>query len=110
MCRRNAFDIDIAFRDSGGRHESASFNVVADDGVFGAAEMFHAVNGEHGRADALNVRAHCIEEPRQIADVRFARCAADNGCPLCQRRRHHHVRCRADARAVLPGEIHLCAD
>ena len=110
MCLRNPLDIDIAFRDSGGCHESAGFNVIADDGVFCAAEMFHAVNCQRGGADALNVRAHRIEKPRQIADVRFARRAADNGCPLRQRCRHHHVRCRADARAVLPGEIHLRAD
>ena len=107
---RNPLDIDIAFRDSRCCHEGASRNIVGDDGVFGAAEMFHAVNCQHCRSDAFNIRAHSVEESGQIADMRFAGGTPYDGCPLCQRGSHHHVRRCADARAVLSCQIHFRAD
>ena len=93
-------DDQLAAGDTGERHERADLDVIGRDRVRAAVQPVLAVNGHHVRADAVDLRAHRDEHPRQVLNVRLRRSVADHGRARRQRGRHQRVLGRHHRRLV----------
>ena len=82
--------------------------------MLAAAEPVDALDVEHVRADALDLRSERDEKAAEILDVRLARGVADHGLALGERCRHDRVLgshdrglVQVDALAAKTGRLHL---
>ena len=68
--------------------------------VLAAMEARGAVDGDHVRADALDVGAHLQKHAREVLHVWLASRVADHGGPRGQRSRHERVLGRHHGRLI----------
>ena len=78
------------------RHERAGFDLVRDDGIAAAVQALDAADLDDIRARALDVRAHGVQEVRQVDDMRLLGAVFHDGLALGEHRGEHDVHGRAD--------------
>ena len=71
MRRLDALERDPLAGDRAGDEERAGLDAVRDDVVLGAVQFLHAFDDDAARAGAFDLRAHLVEEIREIDDLRF---------------------------------------
>ncbi len=71
-----------------------------------AVQRFHAVYGQVGRADTLDLRAHRGQQAAQVHDLRLARGVEQAAGAISQHRRHQRILGRAHADH---GEVEFAA-
>src|SRR5947208_13439760 len=96
----DSVDRDVAPGDRGQADEAADLDVIGPDLPLAASQPLDALDAEDVRLDAFDLRAERDEEPAEILDMRFAGRVADDGLSGRERRRHHGVLRRHDARLV----------
>ena len=69
----HVLDQDLPAGRRGGHHVGACLDLVGNDGIGAAVQFFDAVDLHGIGAGAADVRAHGVEEVRQIDDMRFSR-------------------------------------
>ena len=106
MTRDDVFDQHRTAAGRDRRHKGAGLDLVRDDRIVRAVQALDAADLDHVRARALDVRAHGVEEVRQIDDVRLLGAVLHDGLALGQHRGEHDVHRRADRDNV---EINVCA-
>ena len=72
MTRRGAVHCQLAAGGGRQREKTSRFDVVPDHGVIRAVKLFHAFDLNGVAAGAGDLRAHRIEQKREIAHMRFA--------------------------------------
>ena len=60
------------------------------------------------RPGAFDLRAHLVQEIREIDDLGFARGSFDHGCAVSQHRRHHYVVGAENSRTEFAAHVDLC--
>ena len=98
--RVGILDAHTAPRDGCRADEAANLDVVRANAELTAVQPVHAVDGQHVRADALDLRAERVEKVAQVLHVRLAGGIADDGRALRQHRGHDGVLGCGDARLV----------
>lgn len=79
MLGDDVVDADLAPGGGNGGHVGARLDLVGDDGVTSALELFHAPDLDDVRPRAHDVRAHGVEEVGQVHDVRLLGSVFDDG-------------------------------
>ena len=59
--------------------------------MLGAVQFLYAFDDQTPRARAFDLRAHLVEEIREVDDFRFGRRALDHGDAFREDRGHHDV-------------------
>ena len=92
----DVLDKHVAARGRDGRHIGARLDLVRNDGVAAAVQAADAANFDDVGTRARDLRAHGVQEVRQIDDVRFLCGVLDNGRAVRQDCADHDVHGRAD--------------
>ena len=66
--------------------------------MLGAAQALDAFDRDASRAGALDLRAHGVEQAREVLDLGLARAVLEHGRAARERRRHHQVLGAGDGR------------
>ena len=106
MTRNNILHQNRTAAGCNGCHEGARLDLIRNDGVIAAMQALYTANLDHISTGALNIRAHCIQEVRQIDNVRLLRAVLHNRLTLGQNSCEHDVHGRADRNNV---KINMCA-
>ncbi len=69
----DALDAQLSAGDAGKCHEGADLDVIGPTSWVQPAELVLAVDDEHVRADAVDLRAHRDEHAREVLHVRLTR-------------------------------------
>ncbi len=96
----DVLDHDLSSGRRGEADEARDLDVVGPDSVLAPAELVHALDVQHVRADALDPRTERDEEPAEILDVRLAGGMAEHGFTVGENRRHDRVLGPHDRRLV----------
>lgn len=97
MLGNNIFDEDVATHGRGRGHVGARPPIWSgNDGIRAAAEALHAAHLDDVGARAGDLRAHRVQEVREIDDMRLLRAVFNDGHPAAQHRREQNVHRRAD--------------
>ena len=88
-----------------GDEEGAGFDAVGDDLVLRAVQFLHAFDDDAPRAGAFDLRAHRVEEIREIHDFRFGGGAVDDGDAVGEHGGHHDIVGAEHGRAELPRKL-----
>ena len=99
------FDRDSLSADRARHQERARFDPIRNDVMLCAVQFFHAFDDHAPRARAFDLRAHLVQEIRQIDDFRFGGRAFDHGDAFGQHRGHHDVVGAEDGRAEFAAQI-----
>ena len=91
MLALHPLDRDSFAADRARHQKRARFDPVGNDVVFGAVQFLHAFDDQTARARAFDLRAHLVQEIRQIDDLGFLRRSFDHRHAFGQNRRHHDV-------------------
>ena len=86
-----ADDLDVAARRRGGEGPGAGRDAVGDDGVLGRGERLDAVDGDAGRAGALDAGAHRDEHLGDVDDLGLLGDVVDRRRAARQHRRGEDV-------------------
>ena len=87
------FDGDLRLGHCCQADETAHFDHIGQQSVFGASQLFDAFNNEQVRADAGDVRTHAVEHAAQLLDIGLAGGVIDLGSAFRQNGRHHYIGC-----------------
>ena len=79
MLGDDVVDADLTPGGGNGGHVGARLDLVGDDGVTSALELFHAPDLDDVRPRTHDVRAHGVEEVGQVHDVRLLGGVFDDG-------------------------------
>ena len=93
----DVLDEHLTARGGHGGHVGTGLDLVGDDAVAAAGELLHAADADGVRAGALDVRAHGVEEVREVDDMRLLGGVFDRGDAIGEDGGHHDVHRRADA-------------
>ena len=100
VLRLDAVDRDVAAGDGREADEAADLDVLGADPPLAAGERLDALDAQHVRLDALDLRAERDEEAAEILDVRLAGGVADHRLARRQHGGHDRVLGRHHARLV----------
>ncbi len=109
MLRHDPVQPDLAAHHRSRDEVGAGLDAIRDHAVFRAVQFLHAFDDDAPRAGALDLRAHLVEEIREIHDLRLGGGAVDDGRALGEHRGHHHVVRTEDGGALFAAEVHLRA-
>src|SRR6266571_305184 len=96
----DSVDRHVAAGDRRETDETPHLDVIGADLPLPAAERLDALDAEHVRLNALDLRTQQLEETAEILDVRLTGGVADHGLAGRERGRHDSVLGRHDARFV----------
>ncbi len=82
MTRNNILHQNRTAAGCNGCHEGARLDLIRNDGVTAAVQALYTADLDHIGAGALNIRTHCIQEVRQIDNVRLLRAVLHNRLTL----------------------------
>ena len=109
MFRFHALDGYSFPRDCTCNQKCSSFDPVGNYVVFGAVQLFHAFDDDPARAGAFDLRAHLVQEIRQVDYLGLPRRPFDNRDAIGQHGRHHDVVGAEDSRAEFTLQVDDCA-
>ena len=105
MLGLDALERDSSAGDRAGDQECAGFDPIGNDVVLRAVQFLHAFDDDAPRARAFDLRAHLVEEIREIHDLRFGGGAFDHGHAFGEHGGHHHVVGAEHGRAEFAAQI-----
>ena len=82
MLRNNILDKNVSVRCGGGDHICASLDLVGDYRIVAAVHVLDSADFNCIRTGSANVRAHGVEEVREVNYVRLFCGVFNNGQPL----------------------------
>ena len=99
-------DVQIAASHRAGNDERAGFDAVGNDAVLRAFQLAHTFHANGGRAGALDLRSHFIQQIGEVGDFRLARAVLQDGLAVGESRGHEQVFGAGDGDLV---ENNFCA-
>ena len=96
MLRRDVLDQNVSAGRRNGGHICSGLDLVRNDRIRDALQMLDAADLDDVGAGAADVRAHRVQEVREVDDVRLARRVLDDRQPLRLHGRQNDVHRRAD--------------
>ena len=91
ILERHVADRDFAPGHRGHADEAAHFDHVRKQRMRRSVQSLHAVDDEQVRRDARDQRAHAVQHPAELLDIRFAGGVVDRRAPLGQYGGHHDI-------------------
>ncbi len=84
-------NVEVAAGEGSGDDEGSGFDAVGDDAVPGAMELGDALHADRGRAGAVNLGAHGIEQRGEVGDFGFAGAVLHDGLAIGKGGGHQQV-------------------
>ena len=82
---------EIAAGERAGNHKRSGFDAIGNDAMPRAVQLVDAADANRMRARALNLRAHLVEQRRQVNHLRLARAILQDGLAFGQGRGHQQI-------------------
>ena len=83
--------VDVSAGEGSGDDEGSGFDAVGDDAVPRAVQLGDALHADGGRAGALNLRPHGVEQRGEVGDFRFAGAVLHDRLAIRKRGGHQQV-------------------
>ncbi len=114
MLRNYVFYRHVALRYRRRKHKGACLDLVRNNAILRPVQLRHALDTDHIRTRALDIRAHAVQKVRQINDMRLLRRILNHGGTLRHHCRHHHVHGRTHSHHIhidmVPLKLHRLRD
>ena len=89
------FNSNIALCHRCSEHERTSLNLVRNNRILRAVQLFHTLDTDNIRSCALDIRTHAVQKVCKVNDMRLFCRIFDNRLSFCHNGSHHNVNRRA---------------